>query len=130
MNRPMRKPGDAQEEKMRCVEYAAILKSLPYSELIGHCDSDKSAGFPARILEWQYREALLDAYLHSKSDDESRHVLSSRNPLAFLERQAEYALRLAIFLVAKDSNSSEEYLQKVCRKYDDRRQDGGLNSLE
>ena len=119
MNRPMRKPGDAQEEKNRRQEYAAILSGLSYSELIGRCDADKPSEFPAGILEWQYREALLDTYLHSEDDDGLERLLHSRTPIAFLERQAEYALRLAIFLVAKDSKASEEYLQKVCRKFDE-----------
>jgi len=96
MHRPMKHPGDPDEDARRRKEYADILAKLGYSEFVGRCDADDSASYPARILLWQHQELF---------------------PENIVERRSEFARRLALFLVAEDATVSLEYLQKACRKY-------------
>jgi hypothetical protein len=47
MNRPMTKPRDPGEEAQRREEYSKLLKSLNYSDLLGHCEPTINESSPA-----------------------------------------------------------------------------------
>jgi len=116
MHRPMSTPYDPNEEAERRREYSTLLERLACSDLVGRCDPNDDSGYPAGILRWQYAEGLLAAR-RGKGDKRSLGMLSARDANSIVERQCEYARRLALLIVAEDAKASPEYLQKLCREF-------------
>jgi hypothetical protein len=115
MHRPMKVPYDLSEEEARRLEYSEMLKRLPYSDLSAESDPKNDSRFPARILSWQYEQGLLTARVNSISNDQPGFF---KPPKSVVEWRSEYARNLAVYLVSKQARKSEQYLVKLCRKFE------------
>ena len=116
MNRPLEKPCDQSEERARRVEYSRLLQRLNHSELMGKCEPEEG-GYPASILRWQYQEGLLDRGRKAEEESPTRSLLRAA-PKDVVEYRSEYTRRLAFYLVSQEAQIPEEYLVKICRKWD------------
>ena len=117
INRPLEKPYDQSEEKARRVEYSRLLQRFNHSELMGKCEPGES-GYPALILRWQYQEGLLGRGGKAEEQNGLTRSLLGAAPKDVVEYRSEYTRRLAFFLVSQEARIPEEYLVKLCRKWD------------
>jgi hypothetical protein len=76
---------------------------------------------PARILEWQYEEGLFRSgqkQSATASNPNFAELLLRKGNKDVVEWRAEYARRLALFIVSRDAGMSEEHLRKLFQKWE------------